>query len=152
MPIGIAPSGAVILNSALIVYTNEIWVFGLIQSRMHMAWLRAVGGRLKTDYRYSAVLVYNTYPVPNLSDEDKERLAAAAFGVLGARQQFPDRTLAELYDPDKMPPALLNAHRELDDVVDRIYSPAGFASDDERLAKLFEMYEELTSKQEKLDA
>jgi hypothetical protein len=149
---GFLNAGTVISDAANAIYDATPWIFGLIQSRLHMAWLRAVGGRLKTDYRYSAVLVYNTFPVPDLSEEDKERLTTAAFGVLGARQQFPDRTLAELYDPDKMPTALLNAHHALDDVVDRLYSPTGFASDDERLAKLFEMYEELTSKQEKLNA
>jgi hypothetical protein len=152
VPMGFLDAGTVISDAANAIYDATPWVFGLVQSRMHMAWLRAVGGRLKTDYRYSAVLVYNTFPVPDLSDEGKDRLSEAAFGVLGARQQFPDRTLAELYDPDKMPAVLLNAHHELDDVVDRIYSPTAFVSDDERLAKLFEMYEDLTSKQEKLNA
>ena len=134
------------------VENAEPWMFALIQSRIHMAWLDAVGGRMKTDYSYTGGLVYNTFPVPVLGDQVKGRLAEVAFGVLGVRQQFPDRTLAELYDPDKMPAVVLNAHHALDDVVDRIYSPTGFASDDERLAKLFEMYEELTPKQEKLNA
>jgi hypothetical protein len=152
VPMGFLDAGTVISDAANAIYDAQPWLFGLIQSRMHMAWLRAVGGRMKTDYRYSAVLVYNTFPVPNLSDDDKTRLAEAAFSVLGARQQFPDRTLAELYDPERMPAVLLSAHHVLDDVVDQIYSPTGFASDDERLAKLFEMYEELTSKQEQLNA
>jgi hypothetical protein len=152
VPFGYLESDVVVSNAASVIYNAEPWLFGVISSRMHMTWMRAICGRLGNQYRYAASLVYNTFPVPDLNDSDKSRLAEAAFGVLGARQQFPDRTLAELYDPDKMPTTLLNAHHALDDVVDRLYSPTGFASDDERLAKLFEMYEELTSKQEKLNA
>ena len=84
------------------VYDAEPWLFGLLQSRMHMAWVGAVGGRMKTDYRYSAALVYNTFPVPELTDEDKACLTLGrASRVLGAREQFSDQTLAELYDPDE---------------------------------------------------
>ena len=152
IPIGFLEAGTVVSNRAYVIYDARPWIFGVLSSRMHMAWVCVVSGRFETRFSYSNTVVYNTFPVPELSDDDKTRLAEAAFGVLGARQQFPDRTLAELYDPDKMPATLLNAHHELDEVVDRLYSPTGFASDDERLAKLFEMYEELTSKQEKLNA
>ena len=152
LPVSFVSEETVIANSASAIYGADPWVFALLSSRSHALWLGSVGGRLGTGYRYSGTLVYNTFPIPKLCGEVKRHLTEAAFGVLSAREQFPDRTLAELYDPDKMPTALLNAHHELDDVVDRIYSPAGFASDDERLAKLFEMYEDLTSKQEKLNA
>lgn len=151
VPIGFLDAGTVVSDAANVVYGATPWLFGLIQSRLHMAWLRAVGGQLETRLRYSAVLVYNTFPVPDLNDEDKQRLSTAALGVLAAREQYPDQTLAQLYDPDKMPLPLRSAHEELDGVVDRIYRPSGFASDDERLELLFEMYEQLTSK-EKLGA
>jgi len=117
-----------------------------------MAWLRAVGGKLKTDYSYSSTIVYNTFPVPTLTDSDKAALTTGALSVLAAREQYPDRTLAELYDPDKMPLPLRSAHEALDATVDRLYRSSGFASDDERLELLFEMYEEMTSKQKALNA
>ncbi len=152
VPIGFLGPDTVISNLASAIYDAEPWLFGLVQSRMHMVWLRAVGGRFRTHPRYSATLVYNTFPVPDLSGSDKESLATAALKVLAAREQYPDRTLAELYDPDKMPLPLRSAHEALDDVVDRLYRPSGFASDDERLELLFEMYEDMTSKQKVLDA
>ncbi len=152
VPIGFLGSDTVISNLASAIYNAEPWLFGLVQSRMHMVWLRAVGGRFRTHPRYSATLVYNTFPVPDLSASDKESLATAAFKVLAVREQYPDRTLAELYDPDKMPLPLRSAHEALDETVDRLYRPAGFASDDERLELLFEMYEDMTSKQKALDA
>ncbi len=152
VPMGFVGPETVISDSANAIYDAEPWLFGLIQSRMHMAWLRAVGGKLKTDYRYSAVLVYNTFPVPTLADADKAALTTGALSVLAAREQYPDRTLAELYDPDKMPQPLRSAHEALDDTVDRLYRSSGFASDDERLELLFEMYEEMTSKQKVFDA
>ena len=89
------------------------------------------------------MLVYNTFPVPELSDDDKAALRDCARSACsGAREQFPDQTLAELYDPEKMPEALREAHTRLDETVDRLYRDRGFASDEERLELLFEMYEE----------
>ncbi len=152
VPMGFLGPDTVISNAANAIYNAEPWLFGLIQSRMHMAWLRAVGGQLETRLRYSAVLVYNTFPVPKLASTDKAALTTGALSVLAAREQYPDRTLAELYDPDKMPLPLRSAHEALDDTVDRLYRPSGFASDDERLELLFEMYEDMTSKQKALDA
>lgn len=143
VPIGFVDEKTVISNLANAIYGAEPWLFGLIQSRMHMVWLGAVGGRLKTDFRYSAVLVYNTFPVPKLSVSDKDSLKAGAVGVLAAREQFPDRTLAELYDPDEMPAGLLDAHKALDEIVDRLYRSRPFESDEERLKVLFAMHEEM---------
>jgi hypothetical protein len=145
IPIGILPTGTVVSNSANVVYSAEARVFGVVQSRMHMVWMRAVAGRMKTDYRYSAALVYNTFPVPNLLDTDKRSIAEAAHGVLDAREQFPERTIAELYDPTKMPTVLLGAHTRLDETVDDIYGKFDRDSDEERLALLFGMYAQLTS-------
>lgn len=145
IPIGYLASGSVITN-ANAIYDAEPWLFGLLHSRMHMAWVRAVAGRLKTDYRYSPVLVYNTFPVPALESHRVE-LTKKAVGVLAAREQHPDRTLGELYDPDKMPGGVREAHRALDETVDRVYSSKDFSSDDERLKLLFEMYEHAIAKE-----
>jgi hypothetical protein len=152
VPIGAIDGETVISNAANLIYGAELWLFGLIQARMHMAWLGAVGGRLKTDYRYSAVLVYNTFPAPKLSEGDKDALKAGAIGVLAAREQFPDRTLAELYDPDEMPSSLLDAHRSLDETVDRLYGSRAFESDEERLKVLFAMYKEMVEAKEAVNA
>jgi len=150
LPIGFLGGDFVISDQANAIYDAEPWLFGLLQSRMHMVWIRAVAGRFRTHPRYSATLVYNTFPVPRLSDSDRESLAAAALRVLAMREQFSERTLAELYDPDKMPEVLREAHRHLDQVVDLLYDGRGFGSDDERLTLLFEMYEKLTSSGQEL--
>ncbi len=116
--------------------------FALLTSAMHMAWLRHIGGRLKSDYRYSIGLVYNTFPMPP-KDSNLLRLEPLAQAVLDARAAHPGATLAELYDPDLMPPDLRRAHRAIDRAVDRLYRRAGFGSERERVEHLFTLYEEL---------
>lgn len=148
VPIGYLDDNVVISNAANAVYDAEPWVFGLLTSRLHMVWLRSVGGRMKTDYRYSGTLVYNNFPIPPLSDRIKERLTEAAFRVLDVREYHSEKTLAELYDPEKMPGDLREAHQELDDLVDRIYKKSGFELDEDRLSCLFRLYEEMTAKEE----
>lgn len=122
-----------------------LWQFGLLTSSMHMAWLRSVGGRLKSDYQYSIGLVYNAFPWPTCTDADKARLDALAQAVLDARAAHPDATLADLYDPDVMPADLRKAHRTLDLAVDRLYRKAPFESDRERVEHLFMLYEKMTA-------
>jgi hypothetical protein len=145
IPVGILPRGTVVSNLANVIYSAEAWVFGLVQSRMHMTWMRAVAGRLETRYRYSAALVYNTFPVPDLDDTEKRSISDAAHSVLDAREQFPEWTIAELYDPKNMPPVLRGAHTVLDEAVDDVYAKFDRESDEERLALLFDMYAKLTS-------
>ena len=116
--------------------------FALLTSAMHMAWLRHVGGRLKSDYRYSIGLVYNTFPTPQ-QDTDMSRLKPLAQAVLKARAGHSDATLADLYDPDLMPPNLRCAHQALDLAVDRLYRPSGFISERERVEHLFMLYEKI---------
>ena len=118
--------------------------FGLLTSAMHMAWLRHIGGRLKSDYRYSIGLVYNTFPMPP-DGADLSRLEPLAHAVLDARAAHPHATLADLYDPDLMPPNLRRAHRALDRNVDRLYRRAGFASERERVEHLFMLFETMRS-------
>jgi hypothetical protein len=115
----------------------------MLTSRMHMAWTRAITGRMKSDYMYSIGIVYNTFPWPEASEAQKEKIRALAQAVLDARAKFPDATLADLYDPDSMPPDLRKAHRALDAAVDSLYKRGGFASDRERVEHLFALYEKL---------
>lgn len=119
--------------------------FALITSRMHMAWLRNIGGRLKSDYRYSIGIVYNTFPWPEASDKQREKISELAQAVLDARAAHPGSTLADLYDPDTMPPDLRRAHTALDKAVDQLYRRAPFANDRERVEHLFGLYEKLVA-------
>ncbi len=148
IPMGYLDKDTVISNSAFAVYDAEPWVFGILTSRMHMAWVRVTCGRLKTDYRYSATLCYNTFPLRELTEGEKARVTEAALGVLDAREAHPEKTPAELYDPDRMPENLRKAHDRLDAEVDRLYRVKGFKDDGERLECLFELYREMTQGQQ----
>jgi hypothetical protein len=129
IPIGFLGPDTIISDAANAIYGAEPWLLAVLTSRMHNVWVRAVGGRLKTDFRYSATLCYNTFPVPPLSEKSRELLTERAFAVLDVREQHSDKTLAQLYDPDKMPTELREAHQFLDAAVDqRNYSgPSGGA-------------------------
>jgi hypothetical protein len=109
-----------------------------------MIWVSAVGGKLKTDYRYSAKLCYNTFPFPDITLKQKENLNLYVFAILDERARHPEKTMAQLYDPDKMPKGLKQAHEELDRAVEQCYRLQPFTSDTERLEYLFRMYEEMT--------
>ncbi|MDK6927194.1 DNA methyltransferase [Actinotignum sp. GS-2025a] len=145
VPVGYLGPDTVISNLAFAIYDAGPWLFALLTSKMHMAWLRAVGGKMKTDFRYSNTLVYNTFPVPELSASSKEELTKRALRVLDVREYHCEKTLAELYDPDLMPRNLREAHEKIDEAVDRLYRNKPFASDEERLAVLFEKYQQLVA-------
>jgi len=117
--------------------------FAILQSAMHMAWLRTVGGRLESRYRYSIGMVYNTFPWPDLDDKAKATLTETGQAILDARENHPGATLADLYDPDAMPADLRRAHRENDRAVDRLYRKRPFESERERVEFLFARYEKL---------
>ena len=144
IPIGYLDKGTVISNSAFAIYDAPVWLFGLLTSSIHVEWVKAVGGRLKTDYRYSAQLCYNTFPFPKISEAKKQAISEAAENVLITRENYPGATLADLYDPDKMPEDLKEAHAKLDDVVESCYPGYPFANDEARLECLFKMYEKMT--------
>lgn len=146
IPIGFCDEDTVISNAAMAIYDAELWLFGVLTSRMHMVWVRAVAGRLKTDYRYSAQLCYNTFPFPNITNQQKEMIVDFVDRVMEERYKEQTKTLAELYDPDKMPEGLREAHHELDLYIDSIYRQKPFESDEERLSHLFTMYERITKK------
>lgn len=148
IPIGFLNEDTVISNAAFAIYGAKPWLFAVLTSKMHMVWLSVTCGRLETRLRYSAFLCYNTFPIRALGDEEKQQLELAAFGVLDAREAHSDKTLAELYDPKKMPPDLRKAHAKVDDLVDRIYNPKGFNNDEERLVCLFSLYEQMTDSQQ----
>lgn len=155
IPFGYEPAETICSNANFLIADAGLFHFGVLQSVMHMAWVRTVCGRIKSDFRYSAGIVYNNFPWPD-SLEDKLRTAVetAAQAVLDTRTKFPEATLADLYDPLSMPPALVKAHQQLDKAVDAAYiaaekaagrKPPKIGTDAERVAFLFERYQQLTS-------
>ena len=140
IPIGFLDTSVIASNSTLIVPNATLYEFGVLTSQMHMAWMRTVCGRLKSDYRYSAQIVYNNFPWPDVSEEQKAAIMQKAQAVLDARSQFPDSSLADLYDPNTMPPVLTKAHAALDSAVDKLYRKTAFPDDSARVAFLFELY------------
>ena len=146
LPIGYVPKGTVISNSAFAIYDASKWMFAILTSQLHNLWLITVGGRLKSDPRYSATLVYNTFPFPKLTTAEKEELERLAQNILNIRDENFDMTLGEMYNPESMPEELREAHHQLDIAVERIYRPEPFTSDEERLEHLFKLYAKMTKK------
>ena len=146
IPIGYLPAGTVVSNLAFAIYDAPQWLFAILTSKMHMAWVKTVGGRLKTDYRYSAQLCYNTFPFLTISEAQKAELANLAQDVLDLREEHFDMTLGEMYNPETMPDDLKEAHHRLDLAVERCYRPEPFNSDEERLECLFKLYVKMTKK------
>ena len=144
LPIGYAEK--VVVNAPnFALYDKPLWNFSLISSRMHLVWIASVCGRLKTDFRYSNTLGWNTFPVPALTEQNKADLTRSAEDILLAREaHFPD-TVADLYDPETMPANLREAHERNDEVLERIYIGRRFRNDTERLEKLFELYTKMAS-------
>lgn len=148
VPMGFLEATNIAADSCMVVGTEEMLVFGILNSIIHMLWMKTVGGKLKTDYRYSAGLCYNTFPFPRISSTKKQEIEDAATDVLMAREPYltVGKTLADLYDPDKMPDDLREAHHRLDDIVESCYPGYPFATDEARLECLFKMYEKMTKK------
>lgn len=145
-PMAFVDKDTIISNAAFAIYGAPLWLMGVLESKMHMSWLKAIGGKLETRYRYSAVLVYNTFPVPELSTRRKNEIEDLVWKILDIRDEE-GGTLAELYgaplaakNPQPMNPRLKAAHEELDQVVDRAYRDRPFRDDNERLALLLDMY------------
>jgi hypothetical protein len=144
IPIGFVDESIIITNLAFAIYDCDPWIFGLLTSKMHNLWIKTVCGSLETRIRYSSSLGYNTFPFPTISEQEKEKITLCVFDIIGEREKFPERTMAQLYDPDKMPAALLTSHRILDKVIDSCYKSEPFFSDQERIDHLFNFYNELT--------
>ena len=133
-------------NSCHIIPNGNLFHFGVLMSKMHMAWVNMVCGRLKSDFRYSKDIVYNNFPwAENPTKKQIEAIETAAQKVFNAREQFPNHSLAELYDPRFMPPALQKAHNALDKAVDLAYRPQPFTSEANRMEFLFGLYEKYTA-------
>ncbi len=146
VPIGFISKEVIANNLVMFVPDAALFHLGVLSSLMHMAWMRQVCGRLESRYRYSNKLVYNNYPWPEgPSAKQRAAVKAAAQGVLDARKAFPNATLADLYDPLAMPPALFKAHADLDRAVDLCYRPQPFQNDRQRVEHLFALYEKLTA-------
>lgn len=146
IPIGLFNADTVITDSAMAIYKAEPWVFTLVTSRMHMVWVRAVGGKLGTGFRYSNTLCYNTFPFPEITIKDKENLNLYAFSILEARAKYSSKTIEWLYNPNTMPNDLKQAHQDLDEAVDKCYRLKPFSNDTERLEFLFKTYEEMNNR------
>ena len=144
LPVGLLPERSII-TEAFGFYDTPLWNMALVASRLHLVWIGTVCGKLKTDFRYSNTLGWNTFPVPLLTEQNKADLTACAENILLAREVHFPATIADLYDPDTMPENLRHAHERNDEVLERIYIGRRFKNDTERLEKLFELYTKMTA-------
>ncbi|MBS1586874.1 MAG: class I SAM-dependent DNA methyltransferase [Bacteroidetes bacterium] len=146
IPMGFFSSEYIVSDSCLFIPNSTRYEFGILNSQMHMSWVRTICGRIKSDFRYSNELVYNNFPWPeNPTTKQRETVEKAAQGVLDARAEYPDSSLADLYDPNTMPPALVKAHQALDKAVDLCYRPQPFINETKRIEFLFELYDKYTA-------
>jgi len=146
LPFGLVESGSIIADSAFAFYDAPLWNASLISSRLHLVWIKAVCGQLETRIRYSNTLGWNTFPIPQLTEKNKIDLKNCVEEILIARERHFPNTIADLYDPEKIPEDLRQAHERNDEVLERIYIGRRFKNDTERLEKLFELYTEMTTK------
>ncbi len=143
LPIGLLDSRTIVADSAFAIYDAPLWNFALVASRLHLVWIAAVCGKLKTDYRYSNTLGWNTFPIPALTDKNRSDLGSAAVEILLARESYYPATVAELYEPERLGSEfvrLQESHQRNDEILERIYIGRRFKNDTERLEKLFEIY------------
>lgn len=143
MQCGFFDSNYISMNSLQVIYDSELYIFSVLSSKAHMIWIKTVAGRLKEDYRYSTQLCYNTFPFPNISKQRKGELTQCSLKIIDERLKHSEKTMAELYDPDKMPEGLREAHRQNDLAVERCYRSNLFNSDEERLQYLFNLYKKM---------
>ncbi len=147
LPIGIIDSNeSIVTDSLYTISTSEPYLFGILSSRLHLVWVKATGGKMKTDYRYAKDLCYNTFPFPNITSKQQENLNLYVFAILDERARYSEKTMAWLYNPATMPKGLKQAHEELDKAIEQCYRLQPFTSDTERLEYLFKLYEEMTKK------
>jgi hypothetical protein len=140
-------NGEIVNDSAFMLPDAEPWHMAILSSTLHRCWLGAVSGKLGDGYRYSNTLVWNTFPMAELSDDDKLALNKTAQNILNARHYHPDLTLGDMYNPGKMGPELLTAHKENDRVLEKIFRDKPFKSDEDRLSHLFNRYKDMTDDQ-----
>ena len=147
IPIGFMKPEIIASDANSIINDATIYDFGILTSNVHMAWMRVVAGRLKGDYRYSGAVVYNTFPWPSPSADQKQKIEQTAQGILDARALYPDSSLADLYDPLTMPPELRKAHTANDIAVMHAYGFSTKMSESDCVAELMKMYQNLVAKE-----
>lgn len=147
LPCGYANEDFIIVDSAQVLYDSKPFMFGILSSKIHLVWVRSVSGYLKMDFRYSSQLSYNTFPFPPISESQKQELENHVYRILEEREKHSEKTLAQLYDPNKMPEGLREAHRQNDLAVERCYRSRPFESDEERLEYLFKLYEQMVEEE-----
>ncbi|MBU3843688.1 MAG: hypothetical protein H9847_02280 [Candidatus Anaerobiospirillum pullicola] len=140
VPMAYVNADTIVGDSAFLVPNATHYHFGILTSRLHMCWMRLTAGKLKTDYRYSRDLTYNTFIWPTATPEQQDEITALAEEILYKRQFYMNKTLAELYNPETMPDDLKQAHADLDSAVERLYRPEPFADDEERTTFMLQLY------------
>ena len=151
LPVGLVDQYTTLTNLAFGLYDAPIWNFSLIASRLHLAWIATVCGKLETRYRYSNTLGWNTFPIPKLTEKNRADLTRCAEDILLAREHYFPATIADMYDPDRMDeefPLVRQAHERNDETLERIYIGRRFKNDTERLEKLFDLYTRMTNSKE----
>jgi hypothetical protein len=151
IPLGFVSSNFVITDLAFAVYNPSTYLMSILSSKMHMCWVKVVAGRLGTGFRYSNAICYNTFPFPTISKQRKEELTQCTLKIIDERLKHSEKTLAQLYDPDKMPEGLKEAHHQNDLAVERCYRSTPFNSDEERLEYLFKLYEKMIQEEKDKD-
>ena len=139
MPATIYRYPTIINGSAFAVFNAPLWNFSIICSKIHLLWIGTVCGKLKTDYRYSNTLGWNTFPIPSLTTKNKNDLNQCAENILLARESYFPTPISKLYEPNEMPDSLKEAHKYNDEILERIYIGRLFRNDSERLEKLFNL-------------
>jgi hypothetical protein len=143
IPSGYLGKDTVISNLAQVIYDSEPWIMSIIISKIHMVWVRGVSGRFQEEPRYTSQLSYNTFPFPFINDKQKQELSQCALRIIDEREKYPEKSLSYLYDPDKMPDGLREAHNANDLAVESCYRLKPFTGDDERLEYLLKLYEQM---------
>ena len=145
LPVGLIDNRSTVTNLCFALFDSPKWGMALLASRLHLVWIATVCGKMKTDFRYSNTMGWNTFPLPKLTEKNKQDLTRCAEGILLAREAHFPATIADLYDPENMPEDLRRAHDRNDEVLERIYIGRRFKNDTERLEKLFDLYTQMTT-------
>jgi hypothetical protein len=143
IPCGFFDNSFISLNSIQVIFDAEPWIFSILSSRIHVIWVKSIAGRLDNRIRYSCVVCWNNFPFPKISENSKQELLQCTFDILEEREKHSEKTISQLYDPDKMPDGLREAHHLNDLAVERCYRPNPFNHDEERLKYLFSLYEKM---------
>ena len=151
LPIGYSTDRSIISNGAFVIYEGPFQLFSILNSKMHNTWMSVTSARMRNDFRYSVNLTYNNFPFPSISKQRKEELTQCTLKIIDERLKHSEKTLAQLYDRDKMPEGLKEAHHQNDLAVERCYRSTPFSSDEERLEYLFKLYEKMIQEEKDKD-